>query len=258
MIAVPVDPPPWWRMSKKNAMFYTAAGRGDHARIMMTASTFCVDTVAQATAIDAYFVDVRAYVESVTAPKYPFSIDANLAQRGQTVFESSCSFCHGTYGSNGRYPNLVADLADVGTDPILASGTAQFAGDYVQWFNESFYGQLAHLDSQKGYYAPPLDGIWATAPYLHNGSIPTLAALLDSTQRPKFFTRTFDSNDYDPVAVGWHFTPQSTGHAAESDPQKRKLIYDTTELGYSNAGHTYADALSSDDRNAVLEYLKTL
>ena len=256
--AVPVDVPPWWRMSKKNAMFYTAAGRGDHARIMMTASTFCVDSVPQAQAIDAYFPDVRAYVETLAPPKYPGTIDAALASQGQGVFEATCARCHGTYGASGSYPNLVIPIADVATDGILAGGAAQFAGAYVQWFDQSFYGQIAQLETQAGYYAPPLDGIWATAPYFHNGSVPKLEQVIDSTARPTYWTRTFDPTAYDVASMGWTYTSLATGQDAQSDPNQKKLIYDTTKLGYAAAGHTYGDALSPGDRTAVLEYLKAL
>jgi hypothetical protein len=262
--AVPVDVPPWWRMSKKHAMFYTAAGRGDHARIMMTASTFCIDSVPQAQAIDDYFPDVRAYVETLGAPPYPGTIDTSLAARGQAVFAATCARCHGTYGSGddggagSTYPNLVIPIADVATDPVLAGGAAQFAGPYVQWFDQSFYGQIAQLQTQDGYYAPPLDGIWATAPYFHNGSVPQLEQVLDSPSRPTYWTRTFDPSAYDVGAMGWTFTTLATGQDAQSDPSQKKLIYDTTKLGYANSGHTYGDALTADDRTAVLEYLKTL
>ena len=257
-IVAPVDVPPWWRMKKKNAMFYTAAGRGDHARIMMTSSTLCIDSVAEATAIDAYFNDVRAFVETLAPPAFPFPIDASLAAKGRDVFATTCARCHGTYGDAPTYPNFVLPLDEIGTDPILASGAAQFAGIYVQWFNESFYGETAHLDSQKGYYAPPLDGVWATAPYLHNGSIPSIAALLDSTTRPQFWTRTFDSNDYDAQALGWRTTVLAAGQDAEPSAAKRARIYDTTKLGYANTGHTFGDVLTPVERTAVLEYLKTL
>ena len=63
---------------------------------------------------------------------------------------------------------------------------------------------------------------------------------------------------YDVAAMGWTFTALPSGQDAESDPTQKKLIYDTTKLGYSSAGHTYGDALTSDDRAAVVEYLKTL
>jgi hypothetical protein len=106
--------------------------------------------------------------------------------------------------------------------------------------------------------APPLDGIWATAPYLHNGSVPTMAALLDSSTRPRYFTRSFDSKDYDPVALGWRFSVVDHGQSAEPSASKAVLIYDTTLIGYSNSGHTFGDVLSPPQRLAVIEYLKTL
>jgi mono/diheme cytochrome c family protein len=255
---VPVDVPPWWRMARKNAMFYTGGGRGDHARMMMTASTLCTDSVAEAESIDAYFPDVAAYIASIKAPKYPFPIDQALADKGKPIFEQTCAKCHGTYGEGGSYPNLLIAADDVGTDSLLLLGSSQFADIYVKWFNESFYGKVSKLEPQDGYVAPPLDGIWATAPYLHNGSVPTIAALLESGTRPKFWTRSFESTDLDQAAVGWKFTSLAAGQDAEPTASKRVLIYDTTKPGYGNGGHVFGDALSPADRSAVIEYLKTL
>src|SRR5262249_21185688 len=138
------------------------------------------------------------------------------------------------YGPNETYPNLLIAVEDIGTDPALVGGSAQFASMYVAWFNESFYGEKARLDPQRGYVAPPLDGIWATAPYLHNGSVPTLAALLESGTRPKYWSRSADADDYDPIGVGLKFTPLAAGQSAEPDPQKRARIYDTEQMGYGN------------------------
>jgi len=248
---VPVDVPPWWRMSKKHAMFYTSAGRGDHARIMMAASLLCTDSVAEAQVIDQAFVDVRAWIESLTPPAWPFAVDAALAAQGKAVFESTCSGCHGTYGDGGAYPNVIVPLDVIGTDPLLATGASQFSDKYVQWFAASFWGQTSQLDPQMGYIAPPLDGIWATAPYLHNGSVPTIDAVIDSSKRPAQWSRTFDSTDYDQASVGWNFKVR------QSSPGNTE-IYDTTVAGYGNSGHTFGDSLSDGDRAAVLEYLKTL
>jgi len=255
---VPVDVPPWWRMKKKSSMFYVGGGRGDHARIMMTASILCTSSVEESQAIDAYFADVRAYIASIEPPKYPFPIDKALADKGKPVFEATCAKCHGTYGESPRYPNRLVVLQEIGTDPILASGTAQFGPPFVKWYKDSFFGELSRLDPQAGYVAPPLDGIWATAPYLHNGSVPTIAALLDSTTRPTYWTRDFDSSSYDPKTLGWIHQRLDHGKAGEPDETKKSEIYDTTRLGYSNAGHTFGDKLTPDDRAAVIEYLKTL
>ena len=156
------------------------------------------------------------------------------------------------------YPTQLVPVDAVGTDSTLALGASQFAPRFVQWFADSFWGSVSRLDPQPGYVAPPLDGIWATAPFFHNGSVPTLAAILDSTKRPKNWTRTFVSTDYDQAAVGWKFTAVDHGQAGETDPMKRVKLYDTSLLGYGNDGHTFGDGFTDDERRAVLEYLKTL
>ncbi|MFO0666841.1 MAG: hypothetical protein U0174_23015 [Polyangiaceae bacterium] len=255
---VPVDVPPWWRMAKKSSMFYVGGGRGDHARHMMTASILCISSVEEAKAIDAYFGDVNAYISTLAAPKYPFPIDEALAAKGRTVFEATCSRCHGTYGDKPTYPNLLVPLADVRTDALLASGTAQFTKPLVDWHAASFFGEISRLEPLEGYVPPPLDGIWATAPFLHNGSVPTIAALLDSKTRPTYWSRSFDSNDFDPVALGWKHTVLSEGKEGAASAKDKAAIYDTTHPGYGNGGHTYGDALTPSDRAAVIEYLKKL
>jgi processive rubber oxygenase RoxA-like protein len=255
---VPVDVPPWWRMKKKSSMFYVGGGRGDHARIMMTASILCTSSVEESKAIDAYFADVRAYIANLEPPKYPFALDRALAERGRPVFEATCSRCHGTYGPEGKYPNLLISTKELGTDPILALGAAQFAAPFVEWFKSSFFGEIARLEPQQGYVAPPLEGIWATAPYLHNGSVPTIEALLDSSLRPTYWTRSFDSKAYDERALGWKHKAVNHGKDAEKNPTNKAWLYDTTRAGYSKEGHTFGDVLSPEDRAAVLEYLKTL
>ncbi len=252
---LPVSVPPWWRMSKKHAMFYHGGGRGDHAPWMMTASTLCTDTVEEAKQIDSYFPDVQAFIYSLKAPKYPYDIDRKLAEKGQPLFEQNCSGCHGTYGDNPTYPNLIVALEEVGTDPELAISATRKEDRFIKWFNGSFYGRRATAAPAPGYYAPPLDGIWATAPYLHNGSVPTIAALLNSAVRPELWARTFDSTDYDQRALGWRFTePKSVPEGREA----RARVYDTRRFGYSNQGHTFGDELSPAERDAIIEYLKTL
>jgi len=255
-IVVPADVPPWWHMQKKHAMFYVGAGRGDHARIMMAASTLCVDTVEEAAAIDAYFPDVRSFLLGLQPPVWPHSIDSSRAATGRTIFDQRCASCHGTYGDVDTYPNLIIAVDEIGTDTTMASGAGQFGGPYINWFNRSFFGELSQLAPAPGYIAPPLDGIWATAPYLHNGSVPTLRALLDSSSRPRYFVRSF--TDYDRDAVGWAYRTLDVGQDAPPSGTDQVEIYDTTLVGYGNAGHTYGDELTPDEREAVLEYLKTL
>lgn len=255
---LPVSVPPWWRMGKKHAMFYNAMGRGDHARFMMMKSLLCTDSVEEARSIDARFADVRAYIASIEPPDYPFAVDQPLASRGKTVFEEHCSRCHGTYGAEETYPNLVIDLDTIGTDPEFALRAFAESDRFMDWFNRSWYGETASARPARGYTAPPLDGIWATAPFLHNGSVPTLAALLDSSTRPTYWIRDFESREFDQSSVGWQYQALQHGKEGADSPQRRKRIYDTTLPGYSNAGHTFGDVLTDAERQAVIEYLKTL
>ncbi len=214
--------------------------------------------MADAKKIDQYAPDIRAFIASMEAPEYPFAIDRKLAATGRTVFERQCSACHGTYGEDWMYPNLIIALEQIGTDPEIARYSMEEGKRFLGWFNASFYGELARAAPAPGYYAPPLDGVWATAPYLHNGSVPTIEVLLNSPGRPTYWTRSFKSTDYDQRALGWRYTELSHGKAATPDPEQRKRIYDTTLRGYSNQGHTFGDALTRSEREALLEYLKTL
>lgn len=255
---IPVSVPPWWRMAKKHAMFYNAMGRGDHARFMMMKSLLCTDSAEEASMIDEMFADVRAYIASLDPPDYPYAIDKKLAERGKTVFERHCARCHGTYGFEGEYPNLVVPLDTIGTDPAYARQAYEESDRFMDWFNRSWYGGIATAQPAPGYIAPPLDGVWATGPFLHNGSIPTIAALLDSSKRPAYWVRDFDSRDFDKDDLGWKYEALEHGKEGADSPERRQRIYDTTLHGYSNAGHTFGDALTDREKKAVIEYLKTL
>jgi mono/diheme cytochrome c family protein len=248
----PTDVPAWWLLKKKNALYYNALGRGDFARLASASGMLTMTDSAEARHIDERMVDVIAWIRTLQPPPYPFPIDTELAERGQVIFEKNCSKCHGTYGETPTYPNRVVELATIGTDPLLAQTYLKYP-EYHTWYNNSWYAQGPHkaeLLPTDGYIAPPLDGVWATAPYLHNGSVPTIEDLLNSPQRPAFWKRSYDNADYDPAKLGWRYTTETA--------QKDKETYDTTLPGYSNGGHTFGDKLSAEERKAVVEYLKTL
>jgi len=255
----PVSVPPWWRMSKKTAMFSMGEGRGDHARIMMAASMMCTDSPVELKAIDAYAADIRAYISSLKPPKWPFDIDVALSKQGESLFNETCAQCHGTYGEDPVYPSRLVPIETVQTDPLLIEYALTEGLAYGDWYNRSFYGQISIAAPGKGYVAPPLDGIWATAPFLHNGSVPSIRAVLDQSIRPALWRHqqqnTQNKADYDQRDLGWKFEPVDRSQMGSTKPTD---VYDTQLRGYKNTGHPFGNHLSDSERNAVLEYLKTL
>ena len=242
-------------------MFYSAAFRGDHTRFMFSASSLCVKDLAEVIEIDSYFHHVRSWIAQLEPPRWPGSLDTARVSRGEGLFMSLCSRCHGTYEKTrtrrdlDQYPNLVIPIDEVNTDPMLLSFESLFVSVFGGWVAESPLGQSNWLEETPGYVAPPLDGIWATAPYLHNDSVPDLWTLLKSDERPALWRRVNRrSDDLDELRVGWPYTTEEEGRAEGAPPE----VYDTTRLGYLNTGHSYGDPLSDEERLDLIEYLKTL
>ena len=248
---VPTDVPAWWLLKKKNAMFYNGFGRGDFTKFLMASNLLTVSDTAESREVYSHFNDVLAFINSIQAPKYPKAINENLAAKGKVVFDKNCSGCHGGYGGDSKYPNLLIPASIIGTDSALYN-TNYSSPQFIEWFNKSWFtmgDNPAQLIPFRGYIAPPLDGVWITAPYLHNGSVPTLDALLNSATRPTYWSRDFDKPEYDYENNGWKYT-------AANAPTKG--VYNTTLSGYGNYGHYFGDKLTDKERKAVIEYLKTL
>jgi mono/diheme cytochrome c family protein len=249
---IPTDVPAWWLLKKKNAMFYNGFGRGDFGKFLMLSNILTVKDTSEAREVFSHFGDVLAYIQSIQPPKYPNPIDHEIAMKGIEVYRTNCSKCHGTYGLEGSYPNLLIPESIIKTDSMLFKANHQNP-QFIEWFNKSWFAQgelPAQLVPSRGYIAPPLDGVWATAPYLHNGSVPTLETLLNSKIRPTFWKRNFQNNSYNYQSIGWDYE-------SLKEPNGKKA-YNTTLKGYSNAGHYFGDHLSTDERKALIEYLKTL
>ncbi|MCI0379771.1 MAG: c-type cytochrome [Gemmataceae bacterium] len=254
------DVPAWWLLKKKKTMYHTGTVDARSVRSIMQFMLVPTNSAATFAKEEATFADIRQYIVSLEAPKYPLPIDRGLADKGRTIFNKTCSQCHGTYGDNWTYPNKHVPIDDVGTDRNRFIGLSRRLAEHYNksWFSQGEGGYKSM--EPVGYQAPPLDGVWATAPYFHNGAVPTIHDVLNSKSRPKIYTRSFTTGetDYDAVKVGWkvHILDKRPD-AAVSDYERRK-IYDTTQPGRGNQGHTFGDDLSDEQRRAVVEYLKTL
>jgi mono/diheme cytochrome c family protein len=249
-----VDIPPWWRAKKKNGLYSNGSGRGVQGHHMSFMSIFSVENTAEAAVIERNFDDVAAFIRSIKPPPFPGSIDRGLAAQGERTFLDRCATCHGTYGANWTYPNVIIPYEEVGTDPSLATG--HWMTPTVEWYSKSWYARegKSWLQVVEGYYAPPLDGIWATAPFFHNGSVPTLDGVIDPKKRPALWTSDMTADDYDLQKVGWIDKPWEFTVTLDQGFGR----FDTNVPGNSNQGHTYGADLGEEAQRALLEYLKTL
>lgn len=156
---------------------------------------------------------------------------ALVGKKGQIIAQTAQVF----FGGGGA-PRVVTEEAIDMRAPVLAA---------------CFASGSPHM----AYKARPLDGIWATAPFLHNGSVPTLYdLLLPAERRPKSFM--MGTRQYDPVRAGY----ATTGGASGNSFAFATVSADGTPIpGNSNAGHDYGvGKLAEDQRLALLEYLKSL
>ena len=255
MVHHDMDAPPWWHFKKKPKIYcdgYADKGARGLMQMLMVPENGPDDFRSW----ESDFEHVYAFLQSVEPPPYPFDVDRALAQRGEIAFETHCARCHGNYGNDESYPGVSIPVSDIGTDPVRLTELKPHHRDSYgdSWF--AYYGQHETIRDPQGYVAPPLDGIWATAPYFHNGSVPTLWHVLRPEKRPKTWKRV-DPYRFNEEQVGLTFETLDKLPKTLSNHQRRQ-IFDTTKLGKSAAGHNYPDLLDDDEKRAVLEYLKTL
>jgi hypothetical protein len=217
----------------------------------------------------------------------------------------------------------VVARAVIRTDPARVDGETDAVADAskTNWFSyrdhpECAIQREAKLTHPKGYLAPPLYGVWASGPYFHNGSVPNVWEVLQSSERKPLWRRWsrpvpagqrlvtgFDTDlhrAYDFDKLGWKYDAVMCGTSVgampqidcnASDPLARTIsqevlallykdaalafnllnvpiltdaqvearkVYNTRNYSQSNAGHEFTDVLTDPERQAIVEYLKTL
>jgi mono/diheme cytochrome c family protein len=189
---------------------------------------------------------IEDWILDLKPPAYPAArIDSARAGEGRRVWEQACASCHSVESPR---VGQVTRLADVGTDPERLNSFTEELARGMNTIGEGKPWRFNHFRKTDGYANMPLDGLWLRAPYLHNGSVPTLRALLFPEERPRVFYRGYDVYDWDNVGF------VSSGPDAEANGVK----FDVSLRGNGNAGHVYGATLSRQERDALLEYLKTL
>lgn len=201
---------------------------------------------------------ITKFINELPSDPYPFDVNMAMAKRGQLHFTNHCVGCHSTQ-------NQIYSLEKTGTDSNRIRHFPEIMANFQGVILKSMCNdpklcskpdgtpykthELSRLAD--GYVAGSLEGIWARAPYLHNGSVPTLRALL-TKDRPNQFYRGNLNYDQKNVGFSWNY------------PSPTAIIYDTTRSGNSNSGHDSIEFLGKDwnqnpqDLEDLLEYLKTL
>ena len=189
---------------------------------------------------------IASWIATLPPPAFPSDkIDQPKARAGGEVYQQHCAVCH---SFNGAKVGQVVPIEEIGTDPERLNSFTSELVDKMNTLGEGQTWEFSHFRKTNGYSNMPLDGIWLRAPYLHNGSVPTLRDLLSlPEERPTVFYRGYAVYDYENLGF------VSRGAAAEASGFR----FDTAERGNSNQGHLYGTDLSASQVEALLEYLKT-
>jgi mono/diheme cytochrome c family protein len=189
---------------------------------------------------------VAAWALDLEPPAFPRErIDMTRAARGENSYKAECASCHDI---GAPKVGQVTPLTEIGTDQErLRSFTPELA-KRMNTIGEGRPWQFSHFRKTEGYANMPLDGLWLRAPYLHNGSVPTLRALLFPEERPAEFYRAYDVYDW-----------QNVGFISSGpDAAREGVRFDTRLRGNTNTGHLYGRELTREQREDLIEFLKTL
>lgn len=226
--------------------------------------------------------ELTSYVFNTEAPLFndyfPNRIDITRAKKGEKLFLKNCKGCHGIYekawhDESLSYQEQLATTkvwyhkktihVDVGTDPYRYLGMNSFYKDLNRLKISQNLGTV--VSPKKGYVPPPLVGIWARWPYLHNNSIPTLYDLLSAeNNRPKFYIATPSEDkqlDFDLEKNGYP-RPEYIKEPYQSDKRYR---FNTKIKGLSNRGHNKmlinedgSEKFSHQDKLDLIHFLRSL
>ncbi len=285
-------PMPWWTLKYKNRwlsdgsvvsgnpiltnLLWNEIGRGTDLRKLEAWLAQNEDVVK----------DLTTRVFSTPAPRFtdffPASrVSLERARRGEKLFRANCASCHGHYENAWNEPDAsllseveilettrvryhrTTPVIDVGTEPDRSSGMGELSRQLNGLELSRRWGVL--IEPQKGYVPPPLEGIFARYPYLHNASVPNLCALLEPVRRrPTSFVAgpaRDPATDYDFDCVGYPVGSKMP----EAWFYDRDAYVDLGVSGRRAMGHERMlfaadgkEKFSADDKRDLIEFLKTL
>jgi mono/diheme cytochrome c family protein len=239
------DLPSLWNQRSRRGLWLHWDGNNDS--VDERNKSAAIGAGATPDSIDLAALDrIANWILDLKPPPYPANrINTALANTGRALYQQHCASCHDI-----GQPKVgqTIDIAEIGTDPERLNSFTPETAKVMNTIGTGKPWRFSHFRKTNGYAGMPLDGIWLRAPYLHNGSVPTLRALLLLDPRPTTFYRAYDVYDFQNVGF------VSSGPEAE----KGGVLFKTSDRGNGNGGHTYGQQLSVADREALLEFLKTM
>jgi mono/diheme cytochrome c family protein len=300
----PVDAMPWWLMKyKKKDYWYADAKPDDAASFSINFTTAHQEMNARRAEHVKSVAKALAFARETQSPPFPKALNAERVRQGADLFHGrtspkdskdfmACATCHGSYSrkvsdSDMSLPgswkvayNTSDVLKNVDTDESYSVTLRKIKpiADHINklkaYYTTKGTPELTPhftVPTKSGYVAPPLVGVWASAPYFHNGSVPTLEAVLNSQLRPEIWSRDIrDPSAYDLEKVGMkhktvsrsEFEKSAANAAGKAIISQAAIdhgaLYDTKAFGHGKTGHTFGDRLTADERGAIIEFLKSL
>jgi hypothetical protein len=243
------DMPPIWNMKAHDGFAYHWDGLNSKIHEVVLSSAIGDGSTLKSIDLDG-LKRVEEFILNLPAPKYPFPIDDAKADKGAAIYQQKCAECH---AFDGARTGKIAKVDEVGTDGerhrLWTDDAAAHYNAYAKGYPWKFNNFVGTDGPDGGYVNVPLDAVWLRAPYLHNGSVPSLRDLLKKpADRPKEFWRGNDL--YDPIAVGFD--------SYSDEARKAGTHYETNQKGNGNGGHIFGTDLPEDQKDALVEYLKKL
>ncbi len=273
------DMMPLWNLAQHEGHAYHWDGLNTSLREVVLSSAIGDGATPESLPIE----DLKAlesWLKEVSPPDYPFPIDQGLARQGEELYGQYCAQCH---AFDGEKTGKVLPLQEVGTDRHRLDMWTEEAAEAYNAYADGYAWDFEEFRTTKGYVSVPLDGIWLRAPYLHNGSVPTLWDLLhpapQKEQMEEFDLNKVSAGTRRPVSKivqkartmgvrppifysgGEVYNPKRVGFRSASSGNKSLFRFDTRLPGNGNGGHAgkrYGTKLSPQQKRALLEYLKTL
>lgn len=236
----------------------------DPAELAAIASFFMVPSMglSDVRAADAIpdLTEVMRWVRDLAPPPYPGPIDRRLAAAGRDAYARACAGCHGSYDASVDRPKLQSFpnwAGDVGTDRARADA---FTPALAAAVKTTLHGRRYFDPAATGRTAAPLlAGLWASAPYFVNGSVPTIRHLLEPATRPVRFMVGGHRLDLARLGIAGTLARDGAWIYPEGEASSRPVMIDTRQPGFSNAGHeAEVRGLTGPERDALIEYLKLL